>query len=106
MACGIWLSLWSAKEIKGIIAERFNEEQLALARNVSASIERELSLLVKEISMLAKEISAKPGSSELETKTIERSLSRIIQNGVQKIEIVAPEKGLRYIHVYSDDSFL
>ena len=98
MSCGIWLSLWSAKEIKGIIAERFNEEQLALARSVSASIERELSLLVKEISLLAKEISAKPRDREAETKTIERSLSRILENGVQKIEIVEPEKGLRHIY--------
>ncbi|EFK08467.1 PAS domain S-box protein [delta proteobacterium NaphS2] len=71
---------------------------MALARNVSASIERELSLLVKEISLLAKEISAKPGDREAETKTIERGLSRILENGVQKIEIVAPEKGLRYIY--------
>lgn len=98
MACGIWLSLWSAKEIKGIIAERFNEEQLALARNVSTSIERELGLLVKEISLVSKEISGEPENREADARTIARSLSRILENGVRKIEIVETEKGLRHIY--------
>ena len=64
LACGTWIGIWSAKEMKGLIIAQFNEEQLLLARNVSSSIERELTLLVKEISLLAKEISAEPVDRE------------------------------------------
>ena len=99
LACGTWVSLWSAKEIKGLIAEQFNEEQLVLARNVSSSIERELNVLVKEASLLARDISAGPINQEARTQAIQRSLSRILENGVWKIEIVEPES--RLIHIYT-----
>lgn len=99
LACGTWIGIWSAKEMKGLITAQFNEEQLVLARNVSSSIERELNLLVKEISLLAKEISVEPVNREAQTQAIQRSLSRILENGVWKIEIVDPES--RRVHIYT-----
>ena len=99
LACGTWIGLWSAKEMKGLIVGQFNEEQLVLARNVSSSIERQLNLLVKEVSLLAREISAGQINQEAQTQAIQRSLSRILENGVWKIEIVEPEN--RLIHIYT-----
>ena len=99
LACGTWLSHWSAQEIKGLVADRFNEEQLALARHVSASIERELDALIKEISQLAEAVEADSGRPKAQTKSIEQSLWRIRENGVRRIEIVEPEKGL--VHIFT-----
>ncbi len=99
LACGTWIGIWSAKEMKGLIAEQFNEEQLVLARHVSSSIERELNLLVKEISLLAREISAEAVNQAERTQAIQRSLSRILENGGWKIEIFEPES--RWVHIYT-----
>ncbi|MBW2709682.1 MAG: PAS domain S-box protein [Deltaproteobacteria bacterium] len=99
LACGTWIGFWSAGEMKGLIAKQFNEEQLILARNVSSSIERELNLLVKEAALLAGDISAEPANGEAQTQIIQRSLSRVLENGVWKVEIVEPKS--RLVHIYT-----
>ena len=99
LAFGIWLSLGLTKEMKGFIADRFNEEQLALARSVSAFVERELDLLVKETALLAKEISADSENGPAQARTIQRSLARVLENGVYKVEVFEPNT--RWVHVYT-----
>lgn len=60
LASGAVIGIWSAGEMKELVVEQFNEEQLVIARNVSNLIERELSFLKKEILLLRKDISVKP----------------------------------------------
>ena len=85
---GVWLGVWSARSMKESVAEQFNEEQLVIAHSIASLIERDLGFLKKEISLLRKEISAGNLHREAQDKAIQSSFSRVLENGVWKIEII------------------
>ncbi len=88
LAAGGVLGLWSAGEMKELVVEQFNEQQLVIARNVSSLIERELSFLKKEILLLKGDISAKPYNPDKQYQYVQKSFSRVLESGVWRIEIV------------------
>ena len=70
------------------MGEQFNEEQLVIAHSVASLIERDLGLLKKEIYLLRKEISAGDLGPEARDKAVQSCFSRVLENGVWKIEII------------------
>ncbi len=98
LICGALIGLWSAREMKRSVTTQFNEEQLILARHISSSIERALLSLAKELSLLTNEVATDRLSPESQRKAVQRSLSRILEYGVWKIEIVDPENGFTQVH--------
>ncbi|MBW2062972.1 MAG: PAS domain S-box protein [Deltaproteobacteria bacterium] len=88
MAAGAMLGLRSAKEMRKIVGNQFNEEQLVIARNVANLIERELNYIKKEIYLLSQDISAGPFDPEAQSGSIKKSFSRVLESGVKKAEIV------------------
>ena len=87
LAAGVVLGLWSAGEMKEQVGRQFNEEQLLIARQVSGLVQRELRLVRKEILLLGTEISAEAFDPESKGKDVQRSLSRVLDKGIWKIEI-------------------
>ena len=87
LAAGIFLGLWSAREMRKQVADRFNEEQLAIARHVGVFIERELRFLQNEILMLGNEECFKTSDMEEQCESIQKTFSRVMERGVWKIEI-------------------
>jgi two-component system NtrC family sensor kinase len=97
LAAGILLGLWSAKEMRKQVADRFNEEQLVIARHVGVFIERELRFLQKEILMLGNEKCFKTSDMEEQYESIQKSFSRVMERGVWKIEIGDPKNKKTYV---------
>ena len=98
LAAGAVLGLWSAKEMKRVVGEQFNEEQFVIARSISSSIERELNLLKREVSLLSKDLFVEPFNPEAQHKRIQESFSRVQESGVWKIEIVEPERQISNVY--------
>jgi two-component system, NtrC family, sensor kinase len=85
---GMGISLWAGKETRIAVADRFNEEQLVIARSISARIERELRLLKREIGALAQLLGPETPRSEEFPHAIRESFKRVMENGVYKIELL------------------
>ena len=76
------------RQMRTIVTDQFNQEQLVIARTVSQRIARELTLLKRELIILADCISAAPFGAKYQNEDIQRSFSKILESGVWKIEIV------------------
>lgn len=87
LGIGAFLNLCLFDELNRIVGRRFNLEQLALAQVTSGTIEREISGIAREIEFTARRL-----SPEFEVGTalpvIRDSLQRVMEKGVQQIEIV------------------
>ena len=101
------LGLWHAAEIRNIVSQQFNEEQLVIAQNVAGLIERELGSLEKEIILLSREVTATPLNPKVQQHVIQSSLARIIESGVRKIMIVrsSPNNTGDEIHHYTQNNY-
>ncbi|UCE54454.1 MAG: PAS domain S-box protein [Desulfobacterales bacterium] len=88
LLAGAVLGLSAIKEMKKIVADQFNQEQLVIARMVKQRIEREIKLLKREFALLAEDISARPLDLEDQNERIQQSFFRVLESGVWKIESV------------------
>lgn len=91
LAClisGSALALWSTREIRNIVVERFNEEQLLVSRNISRSVRQGLNEIERELRLLRGEISASTPSDRDVMDSIQHSLVRLRASGVWKIGLV------------------
>ena len=88
MAAGIAAGLWSAMKMREQVRRQFNQGQLIIAHSISDLVEREMDFLRKELVILGKDISAGLFDPEMHYETIQRTLSRVLERGVWKIDIV------------------
>ncbi|MFH1844679.1 MAG: hypothetical protein ABIF77_15870, partial [bacterium] len=87
-ALGILASQWLAREARQFVTHEFNEGQLLIARNARDLIEREFNLLKKEIMLVAGEIPKEGFDLTSHGPLLQRSLARVLESGVHRIEIV------------------
>ena len=99
LAAGAVLGLLNAGKIREIVKDQFNEEQIVIARHVSGLIVRDINFLKKEILLLRKYISKKPFDPSVHQEIIQQSLSRVLERGVWKVEVVDLIKQKRYAYV-------
>ncbi len=84
----ILLGLWHADEMRDIVSRQFNDEQLVIARNVAGLIERGFGFLEKELILISREIASDPFNTGLHQPAMQKSLNRVIENGVRSIRVV------------------
>jgi PAS domain S-box-containing protein len=89
LVTALWLSLWCAEEMRSVVRKQFNQEQLALAGNVSNSIERQWSLLRHQIRLTRSEIQSTPVL--LRQKILRFQENTGLNKGVTRIELVAED---------------
>lgn len=84
----VWLGVRSGRSMRESVVEQFNEEQLVIAHSIASLIERDLGFLKKEIS----------GDLDREApdKAIQSCFSRVLENGVWKIEIIDLHNSVTY----------
>ncbi len=99
LSIGASLSGWSGEEVRRIVKDQFNAEQLVIARSVKGLIERELNFLKREIQLLAREAGRHSFSPEAMQIPIQMSFSRVIESGVRRIEIVDLENERGYVYL-------
>lgn len=101
------LGVWHAAEIRNIVSQQFNEEQLVIAQNIAGLIEREMRSLEKEINLLSREVAIEPFNPKTLQPVIRKSLARIMESGVRKIMVL--ESGQNNtgdgIHHYMPDTY-
>ncbi|MEW6615574.1 MAG: ATP-binding protein [Thermodesulfobacteriota bacterium] len=88
LTAGIALGLWSGREMREVVGKQFNEEQLVIARNISNLIGKEMEFLKKELVLLGKDISDGHPTPYRQYETIQKSLSRVLEGGVWRIDVV------------------
>ncbi|MFH1490268.1 MAG: hypothetical protein ABII06_15290, partial [Pseudomonadota bacterium] len=99
LAGGISLGFWSAREMKNQVSDQFNEEQLVIARNISDLIQRELIYLKREMILLRKDLSREPFDPGSYNDVIQKSLSRVLEIGVFRIELIDFESKIKHIYM-------
>ncbi len=93
------ISLWAGRETRAVVADRFNEEQLVVARSIRAHIERELRLLNREIATLARILRPEAVSSKTLSPEMREAFKRSLESGVVKIELLDLRNGQSYMHI-------
>jgi two-component system NtrC family sensor kinase len=88
LGAGLALGLWSAREMRQVVSDQFNQEQLVLARHISVLIERQIQFLKKEILLLREQIPQEGFDPEVSEGGVQRTFQRVLESGVWKIEIV------------------
>ncbi len=88
VGAGLALGIWTALEMRDLVGDQFNEQQLALARHVSVLIERQMHFLERELLLLRKALAMQKFDPEAYYREIQQSFQRVLESGVWKIEIL------------------
>jgi len=100
LASGAVLGLWSGREMIKVVIEQFNEEQLVIARHVSALIEREVDSVKNELLFLRRELNSIPsGDPARGYEKIKLGFSRVVESGVCEIDIVDVQSKRAYKYI-------
>lgn len=82
------MGLWSAGELREVVEDQFNEQQLVIARHVSVLIERQLQSLKKELLLLREQFPDSGFDPEAMQEAVQRTFRRVLESGVWKIEVL------------------
>ncbi|MDQ7031701.1 MAG: ATP-binding protein [Desulfonauticus sp.] len=84
--CALNLGIYSVRELKAIVAQQFNNQQLILARQAAGEIENSFKAIIEELFIL------KDFSSQLNKKLLQSIYYRIYKFGVRGLFIVKNKK--------------
>jgi two-component system, NtrC family, sensor kinase len=96
LAAGLVLGLWSAREMREVVGDQFNEQQLVIARHVSVLIERQIQFLKKELLLLRQKCPDEGFDPEEVQEAVQETFRRALESGVWKIEVVDLESRKGY----------
>jgi hypothetical protein len=99
LVAGTILSVWSSKEARTSLSRMFNDQQLISARYAAGLIEHQLAFIRKKLVFLRSDIVLNAGDPVLVDQTIQNGLSRIMENGVRKFEIIDPHAHITSVHL-------
>jgi len=88
LAAGAVLGIWSASEMRDLVGEQFNAQQLVLAGQVSTLIEKQIHFLERELLFLQKQFDPGTFAPEEHQDQIQQAFHRVLESGVWKIEIL------------------
>lgn len=96
LVVGVLLGHWSSQQMRDLVADQFNQEQLVIAKHIAGLIEEKMSFLRKELLLLAERKSGSPFEPESYSETLTQTFHRVLGNGVWKIEVADLEAGTAY----------
>ena len=99
LVAGTILSVWSSKEARTSLSRMFNDQQLISARYAAGLIEHQLAFIRKKLVFLRSDIVLNAGDPALVDQTIQNGLSRLMENGVRKFEIIDPHAHITSVHL-------
>ncbi len=105
-AVGAFLSTEALNEIREIVASQFNEQQLIVAQNAKSLIERELDLVKKEILFIKRKAFEWPPENEEDLDYLRNSLARIMESGVQRVELLDLDAGIVQLYTAYGQNFI
>lgn len=97
MGLGAGLGIWSAWDMRQVVADQFNQEQLVMARHISTLVERQVGFLKREVLLLRKQEELRTPHPDAYGEVIRDTFDRVLESGVLAIEIVDPETLRKYV---------
>jgi two-component system NtrC family sensor kinase len=97
LAAGALIGIWSAGEMRDLVGEQFNAQQLVLARNVSTLIEKQMHFLERELLFLQKHFDPKRFEPEAYHDQVQQAFHRVLESGVWKMEILDLNRQRDYV---------
>ena len=88
LAAGAILGISSAGEMRDLVGDQFNAQQLVLARQVSALVEKQMHFLERELLSLQKQFDPGVFQPEAHHDQIQQAFHRVLESGVWRIEIL------------------
>jgi two-component system NtrC family sensor kinase len=88
LAAGAVLGIRSAGEMRELVGEQFNAEQLVLARHVSSMIEKQMHFLRGELLFLERQFNPDRFEPEAYLDQIQQAFQSVLESGVWKMEIL------------------
>jgi two-component system NtrC family sensor kinase len=101
LAAGAALGLWSVSQMRELVVDQFNEQQLVIARHTASLIERQFSFLKRELLLLRKPDNLPILGPEGYHEIIQGTFHRVVESGVWKIEIIDLRTLDNYIYMPS-----
>jgi len=90
---GALVGWWSAERMRTEVVDQFNSQQLVLAREAAASVQRELHILDQELRLLSRRLSLCPASTEAWTPLVRQTFARVLEKGGRDLMILDPAGG-------------
>ncbi|MFO7708736.1 MAG: ATP-binding protein [Desulfobacterales bacterium] len=85
---GILVGLWSQREMRTIVTDQFNAQQMVIAQTAKARIEREIGGITRELFHLAHHLQAMPTGAPEQKSTLRQGLERMQESGVRRVEVL------------------
>jgi len=88
LVSGALIGLWSIRNLREEVGRQFNEQQLLVCRSVSAGVARGLNDFRREMILLRDNLVQEGPDLSWGEDTIRRTLSRVLESGAWKIDLV------------------
>ncbi|MCU0560896.1 MAG: ATP-binding protein [Desulfobacterales bacterium] len=87
-AGGILVGLWSLREMRTVVTDQFNAQQMVIAQTAKARIEREIGGIIRELLHLALSLRSVSAESTEGRAILRQGLERTADSGVRRIDVV------------------
>ncbi len=85
---GILVGLWSLREMRAIVTDQFNAQQMVIAQTAKARIERELGGIMRALFHVARHLQVVAAGGPEEISVLRQGLDRVLENGIRRVEVV------------------
>jgi PAS domain S-box-containing protein len=92
LAAGTFLNVWFGRSARQILRDRFNDQQLVVARSVRRWIENRMDTLQKELLLASEALAKTDGSREAVARVLHPCFDRVMEMGVRKIELLERDR--------------
>src|SRR5512139_3171378 len=83
LAAGIFLGVWTAREMNAVVTDQFNAQQMVIAQTAKARIEREIGEIKRELYVQAQALRGRGEDARDLAESLQQSLVRLSESGVR-----------------------
>ena len=88
LAAGIFLGVWTAREMNAVVTDQFNAQQMVIAQTAKARVEREIGEIKRELYLQAQAVRGMDEDTRELAESLHESLVRLSESGVRRVEVV------------------
>ncbi|MCU0585562.1 MAG: ATP-binding protein [Desulfobacterales bacterium] len=87
-AVGILVGLWSLRELRAVVTDQFNAQQMVIAQTARARIEREIGRITRDLIYTARRLEAAAAGGPQESSILNQGLERVLEGAVRRVDVV------------------
>jgi PAS domain S-box-containing protein len=88
LATGIFLGVWTAREMNAVVTDQFNAQQMVIAQTAKARVEREIGEIKRELYLQVQAVRGMDTDTQKLAESLHESLVRLSESGVRRVEVV------------------